>query len=246
MNIGLFIPCFIDQFYPEVGKASYELLVKLGCEVDYPMNQTCCGQPMANGGHEKDARKLALKFVKDFSDYDYIVGPSGSCVNHVKNHYDTIKQTEAVTQVRENIIEISDFIVNVLKITKIESSFPKKVGVHQSCHGLRGLGLGIQTELNIPNQKSVVDILLAHVKGIQRVKLNHPDECCGFGGTFSITEPDVSVKMGLNRIEDHLQQEIEVITGIDMSCLMHLEGILKQKEIKVEVKHLVEILNSEL
>lgn len=246
MDVGLFVPCFIDQFYPQVGKATYEMLVKLGCSVDYPVKQTCCGQPMANGGHERDAIQLATKFVDIFSDYDYIVGPSGSCVNHVIKHYDIIPQTTETIKVRKSIWEISDFLVNVLKVEKLNSRFPKRVGVHQSCHGLRGLGIGIQSELNKPEQKSVIDILLNMVNGIEIATLEHPDECCGFGGTFSITEPEVSVKMGENRINDHIQQKVEVITGIDMSCLMHLEGILKRQGIKVEVKHLIEILNSEL
>lgn len=243
MKVGLFIPCFIDQYYPKVGKATYELLIKLGCDVEYPMDQTCCGQPMANGGHEHNSEKLAKKFVKLFSNYDYIVGPSGSCVHYVQEHYDIIEQTDKVKKVRNNIWEISDFLVNVLKIEKLKVSFPKRVGVHNSCHAHRGLGIGKQSELNIPGQESTIEKLLSLVDNIDVVELEHPDECCGFGGTFSVTEPDISVQMGKNRIKEHIDQNVEVITGVDMSCLMHLEGILKRQGQKVEVKHLVEILN---
>lgn len=246
MKIGLFIPCFIDQFYPEVGKATYELLVKLGCNVEYPSGQTCCGQPMANGGHAHDSKDLATKFSDVFANYDYIVGPSGSCVNHVREHYDIVPQTENIKKVRKNIWEISDFLVNVLKVNNLKASFPKKVGVHNSCHGHRGLGLGIQSELNDSSQVSVIEALLNQVKGISLTKLDHTDECCGFGGTFSITEPTVSVQMGVNRIADHKKHGVEVITGADMSCLMHIQGILKRQGSDIKVKHIVEILNAEL
>lgn len=246
MKIGLFIPCFIDQFYPEVGKATYELLVKLGCDVDYPSDQTCCGQPMANGGHAHDSKGLANKFGEVFSTYDYIVGPSGSCVSHVREHYDIVPQTENIKKVRKGTWEISDFLVNVLKVNNLKASFPKKVGVHNSCHGHRGLGLGVQTELNDPTQTSTIENLLNQVDGIKLAVLDHPDECCGFGGTFSVTEPSVSVQMGINRVADHKKQDVEVITGSDMSCLMHIQGILKRQGSNVEVKHIVEILNSEL
>lgn len=246
MKVGLFIPCFIDQFYPEVGKATYELLVKLGCDVDYPAGQICCGQPMANGGHEKDSKGLVIKFGDVFAPYDYVVGPSGSCVHHVRERYDIVPQTENIKKVRKGTWEISDFLVNVLKVDKLNARFTKKIGVHNSCHGHRGLKLGVQTELNDPTQTSTIDYLLNLVDGVNTAELDHPDECCGFGGTFSVTEPAVSVQMGINRIEDHKKQDVEVITGIDMSCLMHIQGILKRQGSDMEVKHLVEILNSEL
>ncbi|MCK5823832.1 MAG: (Fe-S)-binding protein [Ichthyobacteriaceae bacterium] len=248
MKVGLFIPCFVDQYYPEVGKATYQLLTKLGCDVDYPTGQTCCGQPMANGGHAKDSVKLAYKFVDIFSEYDYVVGPSGSCVSHVRDHYDIIEQTDDVKHVRKDTWEISDFLVNVLKVDggMLKASFPHKVGVHNSCHAHRHLGVGIQSELNIPNQESTIEKLLALVNGVEAVEMEHPDECCGFGGTFSVTEATVSVQMGKNRIKEHIKENVEFITGVDMSCLMHMEGILKREGHKVEVKHLVEILNSEL
>jgi len=246
MKVGLFIPCFVDQYYPQVGKATYELLIKLGCDVDYPMGQTCCGQPMANGGHAKDSVNLAYKFVDIFSDYDYVVGPSGSCVAHVRDHYDIIEQTDEVKHIRKDTWEISDFLVNVLKVDKLDAKFPFKVGIHNSCHAHRILGLGKQSELNIPNQESTIDKLLALVEGVEGIDMAHPDECCGFGGTFSVTEPAVSVQMGLNRVKEHISEKVEYITGIDMSCLMHMEGILKREGHNVEVKHLVEILNSNL
>ena len=138
MKVGLFIPCYIDQFYPNVGKATIRLLERLGCEVDYPLQQTCCGQPLANSGMEKDAMPIYDHFVETFSDYEYIVGQAASCVYHVRHHYNIIEQTEAVKNVRARTRDVCDFLNNVLKIDALSAQFPHKVGLHQSCHGLRG------------------------------------------------------------------------------------------------------------
>ncbi|HKK74635.1 MAG TPA: (Fe-S)-binding protein [Saprospiraceae bacterium] len=242
MTVGLFIPCYIDQFYPQVGIASLELLEKLGCEVVVPAGQTCCGQPMANTGCEQDARKNYTYFVEQYKDFDHIVMPSGSCTYHVRKHYDIIEQNEDVRRVRQNTYDISEFLLDVLKIKSLDSQFPHTVGLHQSCHGLRGLRLGTGTERVLP-QESKLKQLLGMVKDLQLVALERADECCGFGGTFAINEPDISVRMGLDRIAEHEAQKVEVITAGDMSCLMHLEGLLKRQKKPIVVKHLVEILN---
>lgn len=242
MTVGLFIPCYIDQFYPQVGIASLELLEKLGCEVVVPAGQTCCGQPMANSGCEQDARKNYKYFVEQYKDFDHIVMPSGSCTYHVRKHYDIIEQDEAVRRVRQNTYDISEFLLDILKIKSLDSQFPHTVGLHQSCHGLRGLRLGTGTERVLP-QESKLEELLGMVKDLQLVALERADECCGFGGTFAINEPDISVRMGLDRIAEHEAQQVEVITAGDMSCLMHLEGLLKRQKKPIVVKHLVEILN---
>jgi L-lactate dehydrogenase complex protein LldE len=245
MKIGLFIPCYIDQFYPQVGKATLELLEKMGCEVDYPMNQTCCGQPMGNSGSEKESIQTAELFVKNFQHYDYIVAPTGSCVCYVKEHYDILEQTNATKQVRENIYELSEFIIDILKIDKIDAVFRQKVGLHSSCHGQRGLRLAQSSEINAPffsKQKQ----LLSMVQGLELIELDRPDECCGFGGTFCVTEEAVSVKMGIDKVADFIRNGAEVITAGDMSCLMHLEGIIKRQKYPVKVLHLAEILNNNL
>ena len=242
MQVGLFIPCYIDQFYPQVGIASLELLEKLGCQVIVPAGQTCCGQPMANTGCEKDATRNYTHFVEQFQDFDHIVMPSGSCTYHVRKHYDTIEQTEAVQRVRKNTYDISEFLLDVLGIESVDASFPYKVGLHNSCHGLRGLRLGSGSE-RVLEKQSKLKTLLQMVKDIKLVDLDREDECCGFGGTFAINEPDISVRMGMDRIEQHEKQAAQVITAGDMSCLMHLEGIIKRQQKPIAVKHLAEILN---
>lgn len=243
MTVGLFIPCYIDQFYPQVGIATVELLERLGLEVIYPESQTCCGQPMANSGFERYGIDTAKLFIDNFKDFDYTVSPSGSCAYHVKKHFDILTQTETVSRVRKNVYELCEFLVNVLKIKKTGAHFPYRVGLHQSCHGLRGLRLGHSSEL-VENDYSVVSSLLKEVNGIELINLDRADECCGFGGTFAINEEAVSIKMGKDRIQDHLNHKVEYITGTDTSCLMHLEGIAKRQQSPVKVVHIAEILNS--
>lgn len=243
MKVGLFIPCYINHFYPQVGIATIKLLEKLNVHVHYPKSQTCCGQPMANSGFERYSKESYKLFVKNFQDYDYIVSPSGSCVYHVRKHYDIIEANDKVNKIRKNTFELCDFIVNVLGDPFFEPTFNKRVGLHQSCHGLRGLRLGQSTEMtNAPF--SISKFMLQKVKGLELVGLNREDECCGFGGTFSVFEECISVKMGNDRILDHTKNNVEVITSTDMSCLMHLEGLLKRRNSSIEVKHIAEILNS--
>jgi L-lactate dehydrogenase complex protein LldE len=243
MKIALFIPCYVDQFYPKVGIATLQLLEKLGCSVEYPMAQTCCGQPMANSGCEDDAVAAYRHFVRTFKNYDYIVSPSGSCVYHVRHHYDIIAQTEEVQHIRRRTFDLPEFLLDVLKIERLDARFPRKVGLHQSCHGLRGLRLGHSSELIAPDF-SKTKTLLEMVEGLELVALDRPDECCGFGGTFAVNEAAVSVKMGKDRIADHLRHQAEVITAGDMSCLMHIDGIMRRRKLPLQVLHIAEILNS--
>lgn len=243
MKVGLFIPCYVDQFYPKVAIATLELLKKLGCEVDYPMGQTCCGQPMANTGCEADAVATYQHFVKTFESYDYVVVPSGSCAYHVRKHYDIIEQTEAAQKVRNATLDIPEFLLDVLKIKALDAHFPHRVGLHQSCHGLRGLRLGQSSERVLPDF-SKIRTLLEMVDGLELVPLTRPDECCGFGGTFAINESAISAKMGKDRVKDHVSHGAEFITAGDMSCLMHLEGIIRRSKERIGVVHLVEVLNS--
>ncbi|WP_139959221.1 (Fe-S)-binding protein [Flavicella sediminum] len=245
MKVGLFIPCYINQLYPQVGKATLELLEKLNVDVVYPSGQTCCGQPMANSGYEYESVGACNNFVENFKDFDYIVTPSGSCAYHVKKHYNIIPQTEAVKKVRDNVYELCDFIVNILKIEKLTASFPFKVGVHKSCHGLRGLRLGSCSEVVGDSFSSIEDVLKM-VKGVELIELTRKDECCGFGGTFAVTEEAISVKMGKDRVKDHLDNGAEVITATDTSCLMHLEGLINRNEQPLKVLHIAEILNSNI
>ena len=243
MKVGLFIPCYIDQFYPGVGIATLELLKKLGCDVGFPLNQTCCGQPMANSGFARLSDGCDKNFVKNFTGYDYIVGPSGSCVLHIKDHLHDDTNEEAAEKIRSNIYELTEFLVDVLKIDTIEASFPYKVGLHNSCHGQRGLGLSSMSERVLP-LFSKPEILLNKVKGIQLLKPLRNDECCGFGGTFSVFEEAVSVRMGQDRVKQHEANNVDYITGVDVSCLMHMEGILRRQGSKIKTIHIAEILNA--
>ncbi|WP_417941078.1 (Fe-S)-binding protein [Flavobacterium sp. RS13.1] len=243
MKVGLFIPCYVDQFYPKVGIATYELLMKLGCYVRFPMKQTCCGQPMANSGYAHLTKGCDANFIANFSEFDYIVCPSGSCVLHVKDHLHDEKQQVLAAEIRKKVFELTEFITDVLKVEHIEGNFPHKVGIHQSCHGQRGLKLSQMTELNEPHF-SKPEQLLSNIKGLDLVSLSRKDECCGFGGTFCVTEEAVSVKMGQDRIKDHEKHGVDYITGGDMSCLMHLEGILKRQKSHIKTIHIAEILNS--
>ena len=244
MKIGLFIPCYIDQFYPQVGIATYQLLEKLGCDIDFPMNQTCCGQPMANSGFSDLTKGCDTNFIKNFRGYDYIVSPSGSCVLHIKEHLKDGASEKEINIIRRNIYELTEFMVDILKVTKLQASFPHKVGMHISCHGQRGLHLSSMSELVAP-EFSKSERLLHMVNGLELLKPGRVDECCGFGGTFSVFEEAVSVKMGKDRIKDHTDNEVEYITAGDTSCLMHLEGILKRQGSPVKTIHIAEILNSD-
>jgi len=243
MKIGLFIPCYVDQFYPKVGIATYELLQKLGCDVHFPMGQTCCGQPMANSGYEHLTKGCNANFISNFAGFDYIVCPSGSCTLHVKEHLHDDKLEVVASEMRKKVYELTEFITDILDIHEIEGNFPYRVGMHQSCHGQRGLKLSQMTELNA-HFFSKPQQLLYKIKGLDLVSLSRKDECCGFGGTFCVTEEAVSVKMGQDRIKDHENQNVDYITGGDMSCLMHLEGILRRQNSKVKTIHIAEILNT--
>lgn len=242
MNVALFIPCYVNQFYPQVGIATLQLLERLGCTVSYPINQTCCGQPMANSGYEHLSGSCNELFVKNFSGFDYIVCPSGSCTLHVKHHLHADEEDKAAA-IRSNVYELTEFLTDVLKIEKLDARFPHRVSLHQSCHGQRGLHTSQMSELVAPPFSKPLQ-LLKMVDGLQQVTIDRVDECCGFGGTFCVIEESVSAKMGKDRIADHTKNNTEFITGIDMSCLMHLEGILKRQKSTIQVKHIAEILNS--
>ena len=241
MKVGLFIPCYIDQFYPQVAIATLELLEKAGCEVVYPLDQTCCGQPMANSGFASLSKGCDSNFVQNFSGVDYIVAPTGSCVLHIKEHLHD-KDEQKATYIREHIYELTEFLVDIIKIEKLEAGFPHKVGLHISCHGQRGLQLSSMSEL-MEEPYSKPAKLLSMVSGMQVSTPKRCDECCGFGGTFCVFEEAVSVKMGKDRITEHAANDVEFITATDTSCLMHLEGILKRQGSKVRTIHIAEILN---
>ena len=242
MQVGLFIPCYIDQFYPQVGLATVEILERLGVEVDFPKQQTCCGQPMANMGCTEQTRPLAERFLQVFRDFQYVVAPSGSCVAMVRHHYDDYLAGQAgFNSLKGKTYELCEFLVDVLRVERIEGRFPHRVGLHQSCHGLRELRLGSCSELMAP-AFSKPRQLLEGLEGIELAELKRPDECCGFGGTFAVAEEAVSCMMGRDRIHDHLEAGTEVLTAADMSCLMHLDGLIRRDQRSLRVMHVAEIL----
>jgi L-lactate dehydrogenase complex protein LldE len=243
MRIGLFIPCYVDQFYPRVGVAALRLLEHFDAgEIEFPTAQTCCGQPMANAGCDDDARPVAERFVAAFRDYDYVVGPSASCVAMVRHHYHGLIADEAALhEIVRKTFELCEFLVDVLKVSPPAGRFPHRVGLHQSCHGLRELRLGNSSERAVaPFNK--VRSLLANLEGISFAELQRPDECCGFGGSFAVYEEAVSCMMGLDRVADHERAGTEALTAADMSCLMHLDGLIRRRQRPIRVMHVAELL----
>lgn len=245
MTIGLFIPCYVNQFYPTAAIATLELLEKLGVQVVFPPKQTCCGQPMANSGFEHLAQSCNDHFIENFTGFDYIVVPSGSCALHVKQHLHAHENQEQADDIRGKVYELVEFLTDILKVEKLHARFPYKVGIHQSCHSLRGLYLAQMSELNAP-PFSKFKHLLDMVQELEIVSLDREDECCGFGGAFCIAEEAVSVKMGKDRVADHEKNGAEYITSTDLSCLMHMEGIIHRKKSRTKIIHIAEILNSTL
>ena len=244
MTIGLFIPCYINAIYPNVGVASYKLLKSFGLDVDYPIDQTCCGQPMANAGFESEAEKLAMQFEAKFKAYDYIVGPSASCVAFVRDNYGHLIKQHTCSSAAK-VYDLCEFIHDIVKPASLRAKFPHKVSLQNSCHGVRLLHLSSASEINIPYYSKLRD-LLSLVEGIEIVEPERADECCGFGGMFAIEENAVSVCMGQDKVKRHLATGAEYIVGADSSCLMHLEGVIKREESPIKTIHIAEILASEL
>jgi L-lactate dehydrogenase complex protein LldE len=243
MRVALFIPCYVDQLYPRVGLATAELLERLGVEVVYPEEQTCCGQPLANAGFGEDAAALARRFLQVFDGFDHVVCPSGSCTSMVRTHYpELIGGEPALERVRSRTFELCEFLVDVLRLEQLDGRFPHKVLVHQSCHGLRELGLGVPSERLAPRAPGKVEQLLSGLAGIQLLSTARPDECCGFGGSFAVVEEAVSCLMGRDRLAEQLAAGAEIVTGTDVSCLMHMEGLARRQGHPLRFRHVSEIL----
>ena len=237
MKVAFFIPCYVRAVAPQVIECSLKLLRHLGVEPEIPQGQTCCGQPMGNAGFESDTKRLKQRFEKIFENYDLIVSPSSSCVAYVREHYgDSFKG---------RIYEICEYVHDVLKPVSLPGSFPHKVCIHNSCHGVRLAGLSSPSEQNVPYFNKLRD-LLSLVKDIEVVESERPDECCGFGGLFSVEESELSVKMGRDRVRRHMATGAEFITAADSSCLMHQQGIISREKLPIRTIHIVEILASGL
>ena len=241
MKIGLFVPCYVNALFPEVGVATYKLLKHLDVDVDYPLHQTCCGQPMANAGFETKAVPLAERFEEMFKDYDYVVAPSASCAAFVKMNYPRLLEGKHSCISSDKIMDVCEFLHDIIKVKSLPGKFPHKVSLHNSCHGVRELNLSSASELNIPGYSKIKD-LLQLVEGITVYEPDHVDECCGFGGMFSVEESSVSVRMGTDKINNHIATGAEYITGPDSSCLMHMQGIARRTDRDIKFIHVVEIL----
>lgn len=243
MKVGLFVPCYVDAFFPEVAVATLELLERFGCEVGYPLDQTCCGQPMANSGCEAEAAGAEALFVRNFAGFDYVVGPSGSCVHHVREHFTAIPQDEAVRHVRGRSYELVEFLHDVLGVREFPwAEFPHTVGLHNGCSTLRKLGTASYSEIVMPAFSKPMTLLSA-VKGIRFATPARPDECCGFGGTFSVYEEPVSARMGHDKVQDHHRAGAEYIVSADMSCLMHQKGCAERAGLPLKFIHIAQVLN---
>ena len=245
MKIGLFIPCYVDAVYPQVGVATYKLLKHLGLDVTYPLNQTCCGQPMANAGFEKMAVPLAEKFEDMFGNFDYVVAPSVSCTAFVKINYPRLLEGKKTCKTAEKAMDVVEFLHDVVKVKSLPGEFPHKVSLHNSCHGVRELGLSSPSEMNVGKFNKIKD-LLELKKGITVVEPERKDECCGFGGMFSVEETTVSAQMGVDKVKRHIETGAEYVTGPDCSCLMHMAGVAQKRGLGIQFIHAVEILASGL
>jgi L-lactate dehydrogenase complex protein LldE len=222
LRVALFITCFNDTLFPNTGKAVVELLERLGCEVDVPLEQTCCGQMHFNSGYADEGLALARRFERVFADCDAIVSPSASCTGMVRDH---------CPQIAGRVHELTEFLVDTLGVVDVGASFPHRVTLHPTCHSLRVLHLGDR-----PLR------LLEAVQGIDLVALEDAEECCGFGGTFAVKNADTSMAMLSDKLRRILDTRAEVCTAADTSCLMHIGGALRRQRAGVRTLHLAEIL----
>ncbi|MBI1318711.1 MAG: (Fe-S)-binding protein [Candidatus Hydrogenedens sp.] len=238
MRAALMVPCYVDQFYPAVADAARRVLERHGCEVVVPKQQTCCGQPMLNSGFAKETLPVAKHCCKVFADFEYVVCPSGSCTAMVREHYRDLWLDDAKIP---RVFEFCEFLHDVVGVREMDVSFPHRVGIHQGCHGLRELRLAQPSE-SFGCATDKTRALLSLVRDIELVNLDRPDECCGFGGLFAVSEEAVSVGMGRDRVACHERAHAEIIASGDMSCLMHLEGIIRREHRAVRVAHVAQIL----
>lgn len=235
MRVTLFIPCYVDQFFPQIGRHIVDLLSQLGHDIDYPQRQTCCGQPAFNAGHHRDAACVARWFLDVFRDAETIVTPSGSCAAMVKVYYADLFEGEPERAVARELgartWEWSDFLVNQLGVTDVGARFAERVTYHDGCHGLRELGIQAQ-----PRK------LLEHVRGLELVEMDAAEVCCGFGGTFSVKYPQVSTAMAQAKCASAERTGARYIVSGDASCLMHLQGYIDRAQRDLRCLHLTEVL----
>ncbi|MGW6819000.1 (Fe-S)-binding protein [Streptomyces sp. NPDC055005] len=242
MRAALFVTCVNDALYPRTGIAVVRLLERLGVRVDFPAAQSCCGQPQYNTGYRHESEPLMRRTAEAFADHAYVVTPSASCAAMIREHYPRIGRraqdegrgpelARLAADLAPRVYELTEFLIDVLGVTDVGAYFPHTVTYHPSCHGLRTLGLGDR-----PRR------LLAAVKGLELVELPGAEECCGFGGTFAVKNPDVSAAMGADKVRAAASTGAEVLCGADNSCLAHLDGMLRRRDVPPRALHLAEIL----
>ena len=235
MRVQLFIPCFVDQLFPETAFNTIKVLEKAGCTVSYNEAQTCCGQPAFNAGFWNESKAICDKFLKDFNTEDYIVAPSASCVGFVRNYYKKLFEEDPAsldaTRIGKNIFELSDFLVNVLQRTNFDAILEGTATYHDSCAGLRECGIK-----NEPRK------LLAEVKGLSLTELQNVETCCGFGGTFAVKFEAISIAMAEQKVEHALATNANYLISTDLSCLMHLQGYINHKGYNIRTLHLADVL----
>ena len=235
MKVQLFIPCFVDQLYPQTAMNMVKVLEKACCDVSYNTNQTCCGQPAFNAGFLENAKAVAAKFIKDFEGLDYIVAPSASCVGFIRNYYSDLfensSQHNQVKNLAERTFEFTEFLTQILQIDNYGAELNVRATYHDSCAALR--------ECKI---KGAPKRLLSKVKGLELIEMAESETCCGFGGTFSVKFPEISLSMADQKIENVINTGATHIISPDLSCLMHLEGIIKKKSIPLTTLHIADVL----
>ncbi len=235
MIVDLFIPCFIDQLYPNTAMNMVKILEKLDISVHYNTEQTCCGQMAFNSGDWEEAKKIGTKFIKDFPNNRPIVGPSASCVGYVRNYYHRLFHNTALhneyKQLQKNIFEFTDFLVNKMNVTDLGAKFEHSVTYHDSCAALREYGI-----------KNEPRLLLEKVKGLELREMKDTDTCCGFGGTFAAKHEAISSAMGEQKVENALETGAEFIVSTDLSCLMHQEGYIKKNRLPIKTMHIIDVL----
>ena len=237
MKVNLFVPCFIDQFYPEVALATVKILEKAGCEIIYNKNQTCCGQPSFNSGYTEETLELAKHFIEIFDNGLPVVAPSASCTGFIKRNYHKLSNDKnylaKANHLQNRIFELTDFLVNQLHFTDFGAKFPAKVTYHDACSALREYGI-----------KQEPRILLSKVEGIELIEMKEAETCCGFGGTFSVKFRPISVAMVEQKVESALETQADYIVSTESSCLMNIGGYIKKNNKGIKTIHIAEILSS--
>jgi L-lactate dehydrogenase complex protein LldE len=228
-KVSVFVTCIVDQMFPRVGMAMVEVLERAGCEVEFRESQTCCGQPAFNSGYREEARDVARHFLRVFDGAEYIVVPSGSCTSMIAHHYADLIEDHRETRV----YEFSRFLIDVLKIDDLGARLDRTVTYHDSCHALRELGIR-----DAPRR------LLRNVRGLQLTEMDAAEECCGFGGTFSVKFPELSGAIARTKIDSILRTGADAVVSIDSSCLMQIQGALSRAGSAVRAMHLAEVLAS--